>query len=222
MKINCWLTNRDLLSPVRGMVEQLSRMQAVGRIVIIDCDSTYEPLLAWYESQTVAEVLRRGNLHNHAAWRCGEELAGNSPFYFTSDADLDLTGIPDDMLLRMAEQLDADPGLVKAGLSLRIDDLPDGCPLAKAAREHEAKYWTNDKGPGYLADIDTTAAVYRAGKGWGGYGPSMRLKPPYVARHLLWYVTDPGDEWSHYLARLSPTGLGWSPRMRTLAGKQPA
>ena len=194
------------------MVEHLLLCDEVGPITIVDCDSTYGPLIDWYEQECPCRVIREPNLGNRAAWQHIHERDG---FYFESDADLDFTGVPYDMLIVMRDKLMSSPEHIKVGMSLRLDDLPDESPIATRAQAHEANFWkfpTVD-GRWYQADIDTTAAVYRGGKGWCGYGPSLRAAPPYMARHPAWYVTpnNMSEEWRHYLQRLKPTGLTWSP-----------
>ena len=108
------------------------------------------------------------------------------------------------------------PHAVKVGLSLEIDDLPDESPLKAKVIAHESQFWKKPRPDGhYDADLDTTLALYRAGRGWGGYGPAIRLGRPYTARHVPWYLTptNTSDDWRHYFANLSSEGLMWSPQI---------
>lgn len=215
MSIHCFLTNRDVMSVV-GMVEHLKRCDEVGQITVIDCESTYQPLLDWYAEQSDIEVVRAENLGNHAVWK----LFRPAEDYFASDADLDISAVPIDFLTLLRDKL-REPHWVKVGLSLRLDDIPNAHPFADEVRSHEGKFWTRPNGPRwYLANIDTAGTMYRGGTGWGGYGPAARSRPPYVARHLPWYLTTGNvpDDWRHYLTRLSPKGLHWSPKLREALG----
>jgi len=197
---------------VQQCAESLARMEGVGEICIVDCDSTYQPLLDWYSRQSDFRVLREANLKNHAPWRTKEDLSKGEPFYFVSDGDLDFGDCPSDMLLVLRDDMEKYPEIIKAGPSLKIDDLPN-TKMNRDVRSHEGKYWTKEwDAMWYEAHIDTTAALYHRGHGWRGYGPALRCKPPYEARHLPWYITELPDDMRHYVSRLDPNGLTWSPR----------
>lgn len=218
--IPCWLTNRDALA-VRPMVEHLITCDDVGPITIVDCDSTYQPLLNWYDNECPVQVIRAENLGNQAPWR----FLDTSTDYLVSDADLDLATVPRDFATKLRRALDRFPGLVKAGLSLVIDDLPEESPIRDRVVAHESQFWTKPlDGEHYDAAVDTTLAMYRAGTGWGGYSPAVRLAPPYAARHVPWYLTpaNTSEDWQHYFSRLNPTGIVWGPALATqLARKCP-
>ncbi len=207
----CWLTNRDALA-VREMVDRLVTCDDVGPITIVDCDSTYPPLLDWYENRCPVTVIRAENLGNQAPWR----YLDNSTPYLVSDADLNLDGVPRDFVTRLSAALDRYPNCVKAGLSLAIDDLPDDSPVKARVIAHESQFWSSKLDDQHFdAAVDTTLALYRAGRGWSGYAPAIRLAPPYTARHVPWYLTpgQVGDDWLHYFSRLKPTGIVWGPSL---------
>lgn len=213
VKIPCYITNRDLLDSPRAMVSHLQQCQEVGEIFIVDCASTYGPLLEWYQD-CPATVIRSENLGPRAPWAHRQHI---SDYYFVTDGDLDLSGVPTDFLVRLREGLIAHPERIKAGLSLRIDDLPPELPLTAGVIDMEQYYWTHQVGDDwYDAPIDTTAALYRDEHEWGGYGPALRAKPPYTAKHIAWYLR-PGHipaDWRYYLDHLNGAGILWSPRLK--------
>lgn len=214
MSIPCWLTNRDTLTPVRGMVEFLLDCDEVGTVTIVDCESTYPPLIDWYRSACPVTVIFAENLGNHAPWRY---IQPDDGYYFASDADFDLTGVPKDFLKLLREGLIEFPEVCKTALSLRIDDLPDDSPVAKKVIAHESQFWRRRRnGQWFDADVDTTVALYRGRSGWGGYGPALRADNPYTARHLPWYLASDTctEEWEWYLRHLNPSGLTWGPRLK--------
>lgn len=213
--IDIYLTNRDLLTPIQGMVSHLLQCDESGQITIIDCGSTFPPLVEWYASLDNPRVVvrRETNLGNHACWDSGA-VHPSGDFYFASDSDLDLTGVPFDFLTVLCDGLIKYPETIKAALSLRLDDLPADAPLTASVLADESKFWTTPIGDRYYrAEVDTAAAMYRTGTGWGGYGPALRTAEPYAARHLPWYVTPEtlSDEWRHYFANAHGRGLRWSP-----------
>ena len=86
----------------------------------------------------------------------------------------------------MIEILKRNRKVSKAGLGLRIDNLPD-TEIANLARKNEERMWTTPVGEGlYKASIDTTFCVYRPG-GRIGNQVGIRTGYPYIAEHLTWY-----------------------------------
>jgi len=209
-----YLTARDLLS-VCDMAEKLLTLDGVSWVTIVDCDSTYQPLLDRYASlPDGVEVAYENNLGPRAAWASlWREMDG---LYAVSDGDLDISDWPKDAITRMADRLQSQPHLLKVGAALRIDDLPD-TEIGRRATTHEAQFWTRRMGSGspfFAADIDTTFAVYRQ-PCWGGYGPSERCGFAQ-ARHLAWHLdmANLPDDWRHYLRRVDPNaGTHWSQMM---------
>lgn len=193
------------------MVDCISRFDDVGEIFVVDCGSTNPETSKWYATQGVATIKKDTNRGPRAPWD-GDHIPDNDGFYVVSDADLDLSGVPADCLTRLRDLMTERPAIHKAGLSLRIDDLPGDSPVAGMAISRETQYWDNPTPGGFLADIDTTFAMYRRGSGWSGYGPAIRLAPPYTARHVSWYLTPdhtPPD-WLWYLSHLDRRHATWS------------
>ena len=205
-----FLTARDLLS-VCDMAESLLLLNEVDKITIIDCQSTYAPLLSRYNDLPDAiEILMCSNLGPRAAWHICRELMRDRP-YAVSDGDLDISEWHVDAITIMRERLMSQPHLIKVGAALEIAGLP-ATRLADQARNHEAQFWSKPVAPGfYSADIDTTFAIYQD-PDWGGYGPSERCSLA-TAKHLAWYL-EPGkipEDWQHYLGRVDrAAGTHWS------------
>lgn len=205
-----FLTARDLLS-VCDMAEHLLTMDEVDWITIVDCQSTYAPLLSRYNDLPDGiEIVLCSNLGPRAAWHVCRELMREGP-YIVSDGDLDISSFPKDTITRIRERLMSQSHLVKVGAALQIWDLPK-TELAEKARNHEAQFWSRPVASGvYSADIDTTFAMYRD-PDWGGYGPAERCSFA-TAKHLAWHL-EAGkipDDWQHYLKRVDRgAGTHWS------------
>jgi hypothetical protein len=205
-----FLTARDLLS-VCDMAEHLLTMDEVDWITIVDCQSTYGPLLSRYNDLPDGiEIVLCSNLGPRAAWHVCHEVMRDGP-YIVSDGDLDISSFPQDTIPRMRERLLSNPHLKKVGAALAVGDLPN-TRVAQMAIAHESHFWGRPTAPGfYAADIDTTFAMYREPV-WAGYGPSERCGFA-IARHLAWYLEQgkiPAD-WQHYLRRVAPeAGTHWS------------
>lgn len=194
-----YLTCRDRVSGLHGMVEWL---EAAGceRIVFIDNDSTYEPLLDYYDSSPHELIRLTENLGARALWKA--DLAPSEP-YVLSDPDLELAGVPLDAVDHLAELM-AHHGHAKAGLGLRLDDVPANMPSLPWERRllapEPGDFWAGEIAPGvYDSLIDTTFALHAAGTGF--QYEALRTGAPYLARHTPWYMTEPTEEYAYYLAR---------------------
>jgi len=253
--IPIYLNARNLLTPLRAMVERLAAIPAAGPIVIVDNASTWPPLLAWYaeierapgftpgpiETRKIRIVRLRKNRGELAPFQLpSRDSQLPSPFFAVSDPDLDISGVPDDFLAVLAYGLNRHPHRVKAGLSLRIDDLPPEAPFTRQVLRHESRFWQRTLPPStlnsqpsyspgvkpgarpifYDANVGLTFAVYRGPirRSAFRYAPALRAAPPYTARHLPWYLTPEtlDDEWRYYFQHAEGRLSGWSGKMRRL------
>jgi hypothetical protein len=115
--------------------------------------------------------------------------------YVVTDSDLDLSRVPTDLLDLMNDGLDKYPQIIKAGLSLELDDLPEDGLLTEKVRRWEAAFWRDRLDDQFwLANVDTTFALHRAGTIWTGVAHALRTDRPYTARHLPWYDPDTPEE----------------------------
>lgn len=228
--IPIYLNARNLLTPLRAMVDQLVATPAAGEIVIVDNASTYPPLLEWYEAvgsyrvRVVRLGENRGELAPFGLPSPNSLLP--SPYFAVSDPDLDLSGVPDDFLELLVDGLERYPDRVKAGLSLRIDDLPRTGPFTDEVLRHESKFWERRLDEHFFdANVGLTFAVYRGPnrRGRFRYGPGLRAAPPYTARHLPWYLTPEtlDDEWRYYFEHACCSSACWSNKMRRLLERTP-
>lgn len=156
--MNLYIVNRDWLTTTRDIVVAAERWHATP--IIVDCASTYPPLLDWYDSQP-CRIVRAKNHGPAAPWYAG--LASKeSDDYAVTDADLDVAGLPDDTLDHLAAGLRQFPEAIRAGVSLRIDDLPDEAPLTADVIRWEKRWWVKPLDPyWYDAAVGCTLAVYR-------------------------------------------------------------
>jgi hypothetical protein len=205
--IPIYINNRNYLTSTRALVEFLREIKGACPI-IVDNDSTYRPLLEWYEQCSV-DVVRVRNLGPRAPWMIHHPLMESCLYYAVTDADLDLSGVPLDVLDVLRSGLECYPDRIKAGLSLEIEDLPDkaSTPLIQA---WESRYWRQRLDARWWdADIDTTFALYRSGREWTGIRPALRAARPYTARHRPWYRID-SEESRYYEAHADPKWATWS------------
>lgn len=211
---------RDRVSYTRQCLASVERFAYHGTgvgyeldIHVVDHGSTWPPMLDWLDTCPY-RVHRRGDLPPRALWEWDSlpGIVGDSPYLVTDPDIVVLDDVPGDWLCRMSDELATEPGPVKVGLGLRIDDLPD-TELAGKVRRWESAFWTarTSSGRGWRAPVDTTLALYRPLTQVPTFtlGPAARLDAPYVARHLPWYGDLDPEESDWYRAHALPGTSHW-------------
>jgi hypothetical protein len=192
--INC----RDRLTYLRDLTSWLEKA-GQERIYLVDNDSTYEPLLEWYESVAYEVVFLRTNGGQHAPWTHGvTDRYASGEFFVVTDPDVvPVEECPHDAIEYFESILTRYTDRSKCGFNLKIDDLPDCFKFKAEVIQHESQYqfWTGPEQGLHFAPIDTTFALYRPG-GQPDISHSCRTDYPYEARHMSWYVDSlsPGYE----------------------------
>ncbi len=208
-----FITCRDRLS---CLLELLHWLERAGHtcIYLIDNESTYPPLLAFFDTTPYPVIKLDSNLGGRAPWTSGvvdDIAAGN--FYVVTDPDVvPVAECPLDAVAHFRALLDRYPNRIKAGFGLKIDDLPTYYRHAAEVRAWESRFWTNEVEPGvYAASIDTTFALYRPGVPFE-LDPSLRTGAPYLARHMGWYVRSRrlGAEERYYQEHAASDTRMWS------------
>lgn len=185
------------------------------RIIILDNDSSYPPLLDYY-SKTKHRVIRLGgNIGHLALWKTEVFREFRNQYYIYTDPDVvPAEDCPKDLPAFLLRQLQRFSAIEKIGLGLKIDDLPDHYSGKAKVIDWEKRYWEKNVAPGiYDAEVDTTFALYRPytnGAVW--VAPAYRTGKPYVARHLPWYENsaDPGAENLYYIANARQGATHWT------------
>lgn len=178
-------------------------------IVIIDNNSTYPPLLDYFE-EIKEEVIIHKLEHNYGHMVFWEQdrffrIYGKG-YYVVTDADV----VPDpdcppNFLRSFKEVLDKNIDVTKVGFSLRLDNIPASNPHREKILKWEEKFWsTKDEEGNYVADIDTTFALYRPHDKNAiaeRFYKAIRMKQPFQASHGGWQL-DPKnltEEQAYYM-----------------------
>jgi hypothetical protein len=195
-----FINNRNRVTYPKQMVNYLIDLP-YSETIIIDQASTYPPLLQWYDEECPVRVIRMDrNLGHQGPWKAGIIEAEAIGYYVVTDPDLDLTGVPLDVLDVLKRGFNKYPQAMKAGLSLEIEDLPDN-EQSRAVRGWERQFWQNHDGDGfYIAAVDTTFALYHKLR-TSFFLSAVRAERPYTARHLPWYLgkNDIDEEEEYYI-----------------------
>lgn len=199
------------------MVEYLQQIPEI-RVVIIDNDSKYPPLLEWYDTNPCEIERLDANWGNFVCWSSQTAIEGKwkpdfltkyregNESYIVTDSDLILEGIPLDFLDVMKKGLETYEWACKVGFSLEIADLPN-TQIANEARGWEGMNWHDQTIltlPYRKCPVDTTFALVRGYGEPNDFDKCIRLDRPYCAKHAGWYFTDsvPEDE-AFYLSRIT-------------------
>ena len=216
--IPVYINARNLLTPLRKMVDYLLQIPN-ARPIIIDNDSTWGPLLEYYENDCPVKVVRTGVNGGKFGWseHMLDHKAEGIEKYVVTDSDLELDGIPLDVLDVLSDGLDSHPGVTKVGLSLDFETIPDDYPMKQDVIDWECQFWRTRTGGFCHAGIDTTFAMRRASDpiAFETYG-HRRADRPYCAGHWPWHwtptVIEESEEIRHYIETCDTTGLHWTPR----------
>jgi hypothetical protein len=209
------------LTTTRKLCEQIAALNNAVPI-IVDNNSTWEPLLDWYKDCPFDVIRLTENRGHHSPWASGviDGLAANVGYYCVTDCDLDIEGVPHDLMevLRrpLTSCLKGICGVRKSGVSLRINDLPE---TQTDVINWEQQFWKRPiaNGAYYIAPVDTTLAMYPrslphsvATRVVGVR--TVRSGPPYTVRHMPWYLdpTNLDEENANYFATANSSN-SWRP-----------
>lgn len=195
-----FINNRNRLAALCQLIAWLERAHQT-EIYLIDNDSSYPPLLEYYEHCPYPVIRLGQNVGHTAPWKAGVVAKyARGRYYVVTDPDVVPIDIcPDDAIARFRDLLDTYPSPVKVGFGIKIDDLPEHYEYAGEVRAWEGQFWEKPLEPGvFEAPIDTTFALYRPCSQYAL--DALRTGEPYLVRHLPWYVDshDPGDEDRYY------------------------
>lgn len=201
---------------VSFLSQLIERFLADGfrNIHIVDSGSTYPPMLEYYKRISFACHCCNPQVLGHLAlWNCGILVAcgkSGAPYVYTDCDVLPDENCPSDWLEHLFALLEKYPQYPKAGLGLRIDNLPDCYARKQEVIHWESQFWTAPLEPDvYSAPIDTTLACYRTGA--MGLSHAIRTGGKYVARHLPWYAdsAQPTEEDAYYKAHMCGATGHW-------------
>ena len=216
MPIPIVILNYNREQPLRALIDYCMSLEGRGDIWVIDNGSTWAPTLTFYDdistwpSERGVRLVRMGaNLGLRAVPVFLERhpLAGRVAF---TDPDLvPYSTTPRDVLEVASAVLDDLPDLLKVGVGLEIEDVPDSYFDIGWIRYFERQVWGLPLlpcGRGRRAAVDTTFAVYRSADLFRtDTEPAVRLDRPYVMKHVDWYE-DPNAPSLEFLAYAASCG----------------
>ena len=122
MSVPVYVNVFNRLTLTRKLCEQIAALDGAVPI-IIDNNSTWEPLVDWYQHCPFEVIRLTDNYGHHAPWRAGITARPNNGLYCVTDCDLDLQGVPADLMDVLRHPLTSwNNPPVKSGVALRIDE----------------------------------------------------------------------------------------------------
>lgn len=190
--IPIFIINFNRLTDLKILIDKLQQ-RGYKNIYIIDNNSTYPPLLEYYEniSKTIKILNQKDNIGHLVFWKKPEIFYKHSlGYYVITDSDIiPNDNLPKNFMKTLVNTLKKYPSYTKAGFSLRINDIPDGYPNKNKVIEWEKQFWNLNDENENLGMIDTTFALYRPkyliDK---NFYSGIRLAGNFIARHGGWYL----------------------------------
>ncbi|MGI6072195.1 MAG: hypothetical protein ACOX75_04200 [Lachnospiraceae bacterium] len=191
--IPVFIISFDRLSCLKVLIEGLEQV-GLTNIHIIDNASTYPPLLKYYKETPYDVIYMQENFGSRVFWKSEVFDKYRNDFYIVTDSDLELLPeCPGDLAEFLFNLLKKFHFVRKAGISLKIDDIPEDSILGADVKQWESQFFKAPiKGEGaYYASVDTTLAMYLPDNLAKGipFLRAIRSAHPYQARHLPWYKT---------------------------------
>jgi hypothetical protein len=213
MKIPVIIINRDLVTWPSKMVEAIKTFDSVGDIIIVDNQSTYEPLLKWYKTNPCDIVYSKFNGQS-SPWDMNIPEKMGYSYYVVSDPDLDLSETPKDCLVHLKNKLESHTEYDRIGLSLSNYDVSDRSPYHSHLKTWYNNYWKPESiNDGLLTQqlFDTTFGIYHIDRHFSG--KSCCADKPYSAKHIPWEITHEelydlkniNPEFFYYLQHATPS-----------------
>lgn len=193
------INNRNRLTTTKNMVEHLFRLNKSQEIIILDNDSSYEPLIKWYkEIENKVDIRYLTNEGHLAIWATAiyKELG---EYFIYTDSDMELNeNMPDDYQLVMYNMLQKYE-MNKVAFAIKIDDLPNHYRYKNQVVRNEGRWWLEQVEPDvYKADTDTTFALMR-NIGDNTYRSLRIAKNDFICKHVPFYIDlDNLDEEEQY------------------------
>jgi len=202
---------------VTFLVKLINGLEKRGytNIFILDNNSTYKPLLKYYEICPYEIIRFKKNLGFKALWKSDVSKRFCNDYYIYTDSDVALVDeCPDNFIEYLFRMLKQYKYARKIGLSLRLDNLPDCYTNKKNVICWESKFYDKKNKDGlFAAPTDTTFALYRprVGLSRSRFVEGYRAPFPLQLEHLPWYNnSDNLNEEEKYYISHCKTATAWS------------
>lgn len=208
------INNRNRYTFLKLMIDQL-QLFGYKNIFILDNDSSYPPLLEYYKTVNAKVVFLNKNVGYKALWETNVFNDFKNKYYVYSDPDILLQDdCPKDFVYRLYIELDKYSHKEKAGVALKIDDIPNYYKLKNDVLIWEKNNWEKEISKNvYDAMVDTTLALYKPlAFGNAEECDAIRVAGNLTSLHLPWYddSNNLSEEEVFYKSQASNKSSYWS------------
>ncbi len=205
---------RDRVEPLKKVIAWLEKC-GLTKIVLIDNDSSYKPLMDYFEQTPYQVIKLMRNVGHTSPWKLALiRTLVPEDFYIVTDPDvIPVNDCPLDWQNHFLDLHEKFFAYQKIGFGLKLDDLPDQYPLKQQVIDWEGQFWQKELADKvYEAGVDTTLALYKPYTYTYTLHPSLRTGEPYVARHLPWYANPAkiDEEERYYRYRADHNVSSWN------------
>ncbi|GAB6011779.1 glycosyltransferase [Viscerimonas tarda] len=194
MSIPVIIINYNRLSDLKKMLAFFGK-RGHTRVVIVDNNSTYPPLLNYYEEiKDQVSIERLNENKGHLAFWKDKDVYNrySKGYYILTDPDIiPNENLPTDYMEQLVAILDKNKHKTKVGFALNLDDIPDTFSQKQKVIDWEKQFWKKSLGGNlYDAILDTTFAIYppRYLYNSGNFLNAIRVAGNFTAQHGGWYV----------------------------------
>ncbi len=183
------INNRNRLTFLKQLISSLEH-RGYKNIHIIDNNSNYEPLLKFYNSCSYNVFKLNENVGHLSMWKTEIYKKFINDYYVYTDSDVvPSVQCPINFLQVFHDKMKTDNSVMKIGLGLRTDNLPNYFNKKNDVIKWEKQFTEKLTADGYYDSIiDTTFALYRPFVSQGASALKMlRSQDPYTAQHMPWY-----------------------------------
>ncbi|RYZ29583.1 MAG: glycosyltransferase family 2 protein [Chitinophagaceae bacterium] len=185
-----FINNRNHYTYLKDLIDWLDK-NGFTNYYVIDNDSTYPPLLEFYQAKLPERVIYLNKNAGHLSfWKENIIARVKNSFYIYTDSDvLPVLESNPSFLSSLYKTLKSHPQTLKVGPAIKIDDLPDYYALKKDVINHEEQFWNDPIAENlYKAPIDTTMALYLPNYYWiHPLWDNIRVSGDCLVRHQPWY-----------------------------------
>jgi len=206
--MTCMIISYNQPTYIKMMVKQMEKY--TNDIVIVDNNSTYEPLLEYYKNEYKYSLLKMNKNYGHTVYQ--NELIKNviGPIYILTDPDLEFNkNLPDNFIENLIDIL-INFSAEKVGFALlhNAPDIRDVIVFNRSITNWEDQFWNfriyYKNYELYKANIDTTFCLVNTNNKKNHlYGPRYRIAGDYLCKHLPWHTNYrdiiPDEEYNYYL-----------------------
>lgn len=207
------INNRNRYTFLKQLIDWLVA-NGYKNIHVLDNESTYGPLLDYYKTFGHNVIFLKRNVGFMALWRTEVFDQFKKSYYVYSDPDvLPLKDCPANLIEELYKVLQKYSNIEKAGVALKIDDIPDNYANKAEVLRIENEFWKKKIEENvYDAPVDSTFALYRPyAMGAAEECKAYRLAGKYTFRHQPWYEnsSSPSEEELFYKNSVTKDSSYW-------------